>query len=157
MSKYNTGRSMITEGISEEIEEAIKEWSEGSESLERLLRTCHLTDDEHKIDTKGCCKHAAYIQFVPKNHYACEKIKQMLNVAQNIEGSQVLISPDGGYNILGGNAWDVPDIAFGFTGTQREKEECFDQLNEVILLSTIQEKPQYEIYCHMLDFYNFFV
>lgn len=124
MPNYNNGSSVpISNLSSEELQTAIKEWAEGSSSLERLLWSCY----NNGIETSGC--HAGpgpYLGIYPNN--SRDKILQMLSTIQFLKKSQILISPDGG-NPFSGPNWDKPYVSLSLrTADYKEIEDFFDKL-----------------------------
>lgn len=80
----------------------------------------------------------------------------MLNAAQGIKGSRIVVKPDGGNPISGEKTWYIPTISIVFdTCSRREIAENLNRLYESIVTEE-QDKPKNEIFAHMLDFLNFF-
>lgn len=153
MSKYNHMKSIsFSELREEEIEQAIREWSQGNMHMEKLLWACK----EHGIETQGCHPlEQPYIEMVVNNSH--DKIRRMLNAAQSIPGSMISIMPDGGNPISGEETWSNPVITIVFdTSEISEINENLDKLYESIVLEKDKNKPTNEIFAHMLDFYDFF-
>lgn len=152
MSKYNHMKSIsfseLTEG---EIEQAIREWSQGNIYMEKLLCACR----ENKIETLGCHPLGKpYLQLAVNDSQ--NKIRRMLNAAQNVTGSKITVNPDGGNPISGEKTWYIPTITIGFDTCNRRKiEESLNRLYESIVIEE-QDKPKNEIFAHMLDFLDFF-
>lgn len=124
MSKYNNIKSIPIESIpKEEIAQAISEWAEGDESLERLLWVRY----KKEIKTNGC--HAGtgpYIDF--KDQDNLEKLIPILESAQNKVGVQILIMIDGG-NPFSGPEWYKPSIGIRLdTEYKKEADAFFDDL-----------------------------
>jgi len=126
MSKYNNIKLIPIESIpKKEITKAIKEWSEGDKSMERLLWACY----NEKIKTCGC--HAGsrpYIEFKYQDNI--KKIIPLIEVTQEQLDSQILIMLDGG-NPFSGPEWYIPSIGFGLkTEYKDEADIYFDKLTE---------------------------
>ena len=124
MSKYNKIKSIPIETIKkEEIPQAIKEWSEGDKSLEKLLWACY----NNGIKTSGC--HAGsgpYIDFEYQDDF--EKIIPIIETAENKVGAQILIMIDGG-NPFSGPDWYKPTIGIHLdTEYKDEVDVFFDEL-----------------------------
>ena len=129
MSKYNNMKSIPIDSIpEEEMAQAIKEWAEGDESMERLLWTCY----KKGIKTSGC--HAGgspYIDFTDQENI--NKISGLMDVTQKIEGSQILIKVDGG-NPFSGAEWHLPNILLHLqTSYKDEADAFFDKLTNSLL------------------------
>lgn len=129
MSKYNNMKSIPIDSIpEEEMAQAIKEWAEGDESMERLLWTCY----KKGIKTSGC--HAGgspYIDFTDQKNI--NKISSLMDVTQKIEGSQILIKVDGG-NPFSGAEWHLPNILLHLqTSYKDEADTFFDKLTNSLL------------------------
>ena len=145
MSKYNHIHSIPIESIpKEELAQAIKEWAEGDEAMERLLWACY----ENDIKTAGC--HAGgfpYLEFRFEN--ATDKVISLINATIETKGSQVLMTPDGG-NPISGEEWYLPDIAVGFeTMYKDEAGQCFDHLTESLTKDNSDNKDKAMAYALM--------
>lgn len=153
MSKYNNGKSISFSELKEdEIEQAIREWSQGNVHMEKLLWACR----DNGIETLGChpLKHP-YLELTMGNSH--KAISKMLYVAQNILGSQILIYPDGGNPLSGEKTWYIPRITIGFdTSEMKEVNETLDKLYEAIVLDDKLEMQEGRTFANMLDFYDFF-
>lgn len=146
MSKYNHTKSIPIDCIPKtEIARAVKEWAEGDDALERLLWACY----ERGIRTSGC--HAGAGPYIDFNYQ--DKISQhsrLIEVAQKIKGSQVLLNADGG-NPFSGPEWYAPGISLGFdTQYKEEADICFDRLTES--LEIISKKEEKHILIKLLEF-----
>lgn len=146
MSKYNHMQSIPIESISkEDIAQAIKEWSEDDKSLEQLLWACY----EKGIKTDGC--HAGshpYISF--KEQEGLNQITNLLNITQEKESSQILISVDGG-NPFGGDDWTKATVLLGLdTKYQEEADAYFDELTRGVKESNGNQNHQL---LELLDFF----
>lgn len=153
MSKYNHMESIAFSEIPEnEIGQAIKEWSQGNKHMERLLWGCRI----NRVETMGCHPLGRpYLDMTVNNSH--NKIRNMLNVAQTIPNSIVLLTPDGGNPLSGEKTWYLPGIAVRFDTTKRrEINKIFDKLYDAVTFDRIPEKPQTELFAQMLDFYDFF-
>ena len=125
MSKYNNITSIPIEEIpKEELAQAIKEWAEDDESMEKLLWACY----NNGIKTNGC--HAGaypYIGF----EYDKEinpKLGKLFYTALLEKGSQIMGKPDGG-NPFSGPSWYLPDIGINFDKeTKTETDQILDSL-----------------------------
>lgn len=148
MSKYNHLKSIPIENIpSEDMGRAIKEWSEGDESLEKFLWTCY----QKNIKTSGC--HAGshpYIDFVDQDNF--ERISCLLDVTEKTAGSNILLSVDGG-NPFSGPDWYKPTILIGLdTDSKEEADRYFENLNH----SLLEEKEYQNTHAifKLLDFFR---
>lgn len=153
MSKYNHMKGIsFSELAEDEIEQAIWEWSQGNMHMERLLWACR----EHEIETMGCHPLGMpYLELAVNNSH--DKIRRMLNAAQSIPYSSVVVMPDGGNPISGEKTWHRPALTITFNTTSRRKvNKSLDKLYEAIALGEEQEKTETGIFTHMLDFYDFF-
>lgn len=147
MSKYNHTKSIPIKSISERrIKRAIHEWSEGDDSMERLLWACY----ERGIETSGC--HAGSQPWIEFNYQeGVNRLACLMDVTQNIVGSQVLISVDGG-NPFSGPEWDLSTISIGIdTEYQDEADIYFDNLIAALEKNLVEDSHP------MLDLLNFFV
>lgn len=147
MSKYNNIKSIPIESIpKKEITKAIKEWSEGDKSMERLLWSCY----NKNIKTCGC--HAGsrpYIEF--KYQENIEKIIPLIEVTQEQLDSQILIMVDGG-NPFSGPEWYIPSIGFGLkTEYKDEADTFFDKLTKSLEDENTNNKH------FLLELLNFFL
>lgn len=128
MSKYNHMMSIPVESVpEEEIETAIKEWAEGNEPLERLLKECY----KRGIRTNGCHgKVNPYIDFIYQDNL--ERINSLFKVIETTPNSQVLVSVDGS-NPYSGPEWDKSVIDFSlYTKYKDEADSFFDSLKEAL-------------------------
>ena len=129
MSKYNNGSSIPVESLSqEELKLAIKEWAEGNSDMEKLLWTFY----NNGIKTTGC--HVGYGSYIALDYNPEQKdvIAKLIDMTLQIEGSQVLISPDGG-NPYSGDDWYKPGINLGFdTNKEEEASSIFKLLDATI-------------------------
>ncbi|MBE5821488.1 MAG: hypothetical protein E7311_02730 [Clostridiales bacterium] len=99
---WNDGSSIrISELKEEQVKQAIKEWSEGSEALEKLLWNCY----KNKVITTGCDSgnhnHFPYLRFLI-DESAQENVKKILLATDNFAQSEILIK-------FGGNPHSGPD------------------------------------------------
>ncbi len=129
MSKYNHIKSIPIESIPrEELSQAIKEWAEGYDFLERLLWSLY----NNNLKTDGC--HAGtktYVGLVYEKEKP-DELSVVLNASLAQKDSQVLMSPDGG-NPLSGPDWYKPNIAVGAETPYEEDGKKFcDNVSEAI-------------------------
>ena len=144
MSKYNHMKSIPVDSIpKEDISQAIKEWAEGDEALEKFLWACY----EKGIKTSGCHVGAGpYIQFEYQ-----EGLDNLLDVTQKTMGSHIHVSVEGG-NPVSGPDWDKPDIMFSLdTKYQDEADAYFNELTNS-LKDDISEKKENSLF-KLLDFF----
>lgn len=153
MSKYNNMRGIsFSELREDEIEQAIREWSQGNIHMEKLLWACR----EHGVETMGCHPLGMpYLELAVNNSH--DKIRRMLNAAQSVPYSSVLVMPDGGNPTSGEKTWYRPNLTITFDTTSRRKvNKSLDKLYEAIVLEEEQEGTENGIFMHMLDFHDFF-
>ena len=154
MSKYNNMKSISISSLSEdEFLQAIKEWSEGSECMEKLLLACK----SNGIETFGCHAEAnPYVDIVVNNSH--DKIRNMLCAVQTVPETQILIQPDGSGNIIATTDWDKPIMGFGLFKQDKQSVESFlNKLSESIIGDATISSSKIEPFEHILDFYDFFV
>ena len=147
MSKYNNMKSIPVDSISEEeLAQAIKEWAEGDDSMERLLWACY----NNGIKTSGC--HAGSRPYLELEYQEnLEKIIPLIEVTQEEEDSQILICPDGG-NPFSGPNWYLPNIGIGiFTDSKSVADAYFDRLT-YSLQNEISSKDHYII--KLIEFFK---
>ena len=147
MSKYNNITSIPIESIpKEELAQAIHEWAEGDEAMERLLWSCY----NHGIETSGC--HAGadpFLGFYLNNE--TENISRILNTTNNIPFFQILLSPDGG-NPFSGPNWQKPMITIGVFEETKEKADNF--FNSVTDSLENQTNGEYNPLLSLFDFFK---
>ena len=148
MSKYNHIKSIPIESIpKEEIAQAIREWAEGDEAMEKLLWACYYNG----IKTSGCHAGAEpYISFKYQDHL--EKLIPLIEITQNKVGSQVLILVDGG-NPFSGEDWYLPSIGIQIhTEYQDEADAFFDELADSLKNESINKShPMLRLLRFFLD------
>lgn len=145
MSKYNHMKSIPVDSISkEDISQAIKEWAEGDEALEKLLWVCY----KKGIKTSGCHAGARpYIEFANQ-----KGLDNLLSITQKTRESQIFVSVDGG-NPSSGPDWDKPYVTLSLeTKYQDEADAYFNNLTNS-LKSDISEKKEDSL----LKLLNFFI
>lgn len=150
MSKYNHIKSIPVDSIpKEELSQAIKEWSEGDESMEKLLWACF----ENKLKTSGC--HAGINPYIGFDYEKDnnDKFIQIINETLKIKGAQVLLVPDGG-NPFSGSDWYKPSLTVGFMGVeyQDEADPIFDMLTETINSSNQKQDTNPSKILELLEF-----
>lgn len=150
MSKYNNIKSIPIESLSpEELAQAIKEWAEDDETMEKLLWTCY----KNGVKTSGC--HAGKrpylgIQYEEKSK---EKIIQLIGTVLSVKGSQAVFFPDGG-NPFSGPNWYKPNIALGFDVEYKEEaDQLFDMMSNG--LQTNEENNTN--YSNIIKLFNFLI
>lgn len=151
-TKYNNMKTIPISSIPEdEMEQAVREWAEGSPNMEKLLWACL----NNGVETAGC--HAdkrPYLEIRVNNSY--DKVKKMLHRAQEFDGADVYISPDGG-NPRSGPNWYKPSLMFGFSATDRKSaDDIFDKMSESLTDESTRYETKDEVFEHILDFYDFF-
>ena len=147
MSKYNHTNSIPVDSIpKDEIAQAIKEWAEGDEAMERLLWTCY----KKGVKTSGC--HAGAGPFIDFNYQdKISELSKLIDTTQKIKGSQVIMNSDGG-NPFSGPEWYIPNIGLGFdTEYKEEADVCFDKLNKA--LETPSKKDNKHILFRLVEFF----
>ena len=147
MSKYNHTNSIPVDSIpKDEIAQAIKEWAEGDEAMERLLWTCY----KKGVKTSGC--HAGAGPFIDFNYQdKISELSRLIEATQKIKGSQVIMNSDGG-NPFSGPEWYIPNIGLGFdTEYKEEADVCFDKLNKA--LETPSKKDNKHILFRLVEFF----
>ena len=149
MSKYNNIKSIPIENISKgDLNQAIKEWAEGDEALERLLWSCY----NNGIRTTGC--HSGKrpylgIEYEEKNK---DIISVIIDSTLDEKQSQVLITPDGG-NPFSGPTWYRPDIAIGLRGDNKnEARQFFNKIS-----NSINSKEINKNYSSVIDLLDFLI
>ncbi len=152
MSKYNNIKSISIDSLTkEELKDAIKEWSENDEAMEKLLWALY----NNGIKTNGC--HAGMnpyigIDYNKKNNDINVKL---MNSMLNIKGSQLLIIPEG-KNPLSGPDWYKPSITLGSDASYKDvADEQFESIirtinNENKVQTLIDTSP-------ILDLLDFFI
>lgn len=148
MSKYNNMKSIPISSLSkEELKQAVNEWAEGNSHMEKLLWSCM----DNGIETCGShAEGAPYIEFRVNN--AHEKLKNMMNSVQTVDGVQILVLSDG-ENLFSGLEFYKPSISIGFLKTY-SKEEVGKVLD--MLTDSLKDLPKESVFDGMLDFYDFF-
>ena len=154
MSKYNNMKSISISSLSEdEISQAIKEWAEGDEYMEKLLLTCR----DNGVETFGC--HAGsypYIDIVVNQ--SNDKVRNMLHAIKTVPGAKVVIEPDGAANIIATTDWDKPTMCFSLCKRDKQSaDDFFNKLSESIVREDEITSSETQTFEHMLDFYEFFV
>ena len=149
MSKYNNIKSIPIESLTnEELKEAIKEWAEGDESMERLLWACF----NNEIKTSGC--HAGsrpYLGIEYENNNK-DKIIQVIDTVMDEKEAQVLFEPDGG-NPYSGPSWYKPDITIGSrTKYQDVADPFFDKVS-----NTLNSNETNNNYSSLLNLFEFLI
>lgn len=155
-SKYNCSKSIPISSLSkEELKVAMKEWAEGSESLEKLLWNCY----NNGIETGECHidNGFAYISLYGDScsDEGKEKIKKMASKIQEFNNSQIFLAPNGG-NPFSGPNWFRPFISFAiYDKTIEENDKVFEQMNDAInLKEPVNNKGQ--VFTEIYDFLDFF-
>ena len=146
MSKYNRIVSIPVESIpKEEIKEAIHEWAEGDDAMERLLWACY----EKGIKTGGCHAGAKpYIDF--KYQENLNKLIPLFEVTQKVVGSQIFIVVDGG-NPFSGPDWNLASIGIGIDAEYKDETDVyFDNLTNALEKESSNTHP-------LLDLLEFFI
>lgn len=149
MSKYNNIKSIPIASIpKEELQQAIKEWAEGNDCLETLLKNCI----KNKVETHGC--HAGkcpYLDIKINNSY--NKVKNMIYSVQNIDGVKILVTPDGG-NPRSSDDFYKSGINISFLNTTKKSETdiIFTKMNDSLGKANQEEG----IFDPLLDYYKFF-
>lgn len=121
-SRWNHMQSIPMPEISEnEISEAIHEFSEGCDSLEKLLLDCKANG----VETSGChFGHGSYLDIRPDSGQ--KKIAQMLAKTLKIPKTQILITPNAG-NPFSGQDWYRATIGFQSQTNIAERDIYFFQ------------------------------
>lgn len=142
MSKYNRIQSIPVSSIpKEEMAQAIKEWAEGDEAMERLLWACY----NNGLITNGC--HAGafpYISFNPQKDG--KELLSLFEVTQNEDDFQILITIDGG-NPFSGPEWYLPNINFSNSTEYKDEADIyFDKLTQAIENKKEGTHPMIELF-----------
>lgn len=155
-NKYNNGSSMPISGLSkDELKVAMKEWAEGSETLEKLLWNCY----NNGIETGGCHigNGNAYLDFYSDSctRIGREKVNKMLCKLQEFNNSQIYLSPDGGFPLSGHN-WYRPACGIGiYNRNIEENNKIFERINYAMnSKEVINNKGQ--VFIEAYDFLDFF-
>jgi len=151
-NNYNTGASILISDIpANEMDRAIKEWSQGNLSMERLIRTCL----ENGVETTG--SHVgpnSYLSLFVNNSH--EKVKKMLKALQEVEGTYVSVDPDGG-NPLSGPGWYKSYLGIHFSAPEeKEASEILDKLSDSLSGKNVKVLNNDGVYSHIVDFNDFF-
>lgn len=148
MSKYNHIKSIPIESIpKEELKQAIKEWAEGSEEMEKLLWACY----NNGLKTSGC--HAGphpYISFNYEKEQA-DLFRILINAVLKESNSQLLVRVDGG-NPLSGPDWYKPNIGLGSNDENRDDVEKLLSTLTTKLNNKYQEDVQFNSIINLTDF-----
>lgn len=131
--KYNNGKPIRIQDLNpEEIENAIHEWAEGSESLEKLLKECY----KNGIYSYACCtggggKHCK-TPYVSYELYDDKSIKSALYIAQKLKESKMNCDIS-----FYGDEWfrkQFPDspIEFRIETLVENRDEVFEKMLEVL-------------------------
>lgn len=149
MSKYNNMKSIPIESLSdEELKEAIKEWAEGDEAMERLLWSCF----NNGIKTSGCHAGSRPYLGIEYEKESKEKIIQVIKTVMDEKESQVLLEPDGG-NPFSGPSWYKPDITIGSrTKYQDIADPFFDKVSD-----TINSNDSNNNYTSIVNLFDFLI
>lgn len=146
MSKYNNMKSILINDINKaELNQAIKEWAEGNEVMEKLLWLCY----EHNIQTTGChVGNYSYLSFHIKGN---EEIKLLECI--ELDNVELLITPDGG-NPYSGKDFYIPEITIIIKSKSKKYTE--EHLNK--LCDYINSNPTCDLNLQnaLLDLINHF-
>lgn len=151
MKKYNNIKSIDINSLKKsELEIAIKEWAEGSTAMEKLLWSCY----NNNIETAGChVGKKTYLDLYQNN--SKKAIIKMLDAAQKIRGSQVLVNP-GGDNSRSGDNWEKAYITIIFsTPSRKDSDECLNSLNNS-LLKDVQKDISEHFFSQILVLHDYF-
>ena len=150
MSKYNNMKSIAIEDLSEkDLEQAIKEWAEGDDAMERLLWSCY----RNGVKTSGC--HAGNnpyigIEYEEKSR---NKIVQLISSVMHVKGIRIILSPDG-CNPFSGPNWYKPDIAIGSSAEYKdEADQLFDIMNNELKINETKN----ENYTSIIKLFEFLI
>ena len=148
--KYNNLSSFDIKALSsEELKIAIHEWAEGDDVLEEWLWKCY----NNGVETKGCHSGGRpYLDIACEN--AEDKIKQMIDSVNDIDGFSVFITPDGG-NPFSGDVFYKPTLCLIFLKTmyRHEGEAIFKTLSSSI---DKEETTNSKMSNAIIDLYKFF-
>ena len=156
MTEYQDGnKSIPISGLSrEEAKKAFTEFAEGNPHAYSLFMACY----DHGVETSGSHIGASpYLDVKVNNSH--DEIKKMIHSVQEVDGIQIFICPDGGFNPNAGEIWDEPLFDFGFMKTTDEKSanNIFDAMSESLNNGHTTELSDGGAFDAMLDFYDFFV
>ena len=147
--KWNTGASVPIHSLTHnELKEAIHEWAEGSEELERLLWTCYTKG----LETGGCHigKYNNYLEFYI-NATSTEQLKRVLSTAESYGFAETFMMFGG--NPLSGPNWYRTSISVDCLIPEKV-DEFYARLNRTL----IDEEANNSARCFglMLEFAEFF-
>ena len=148
MSKYNNIKSIPIEMLSEEeLNQAIKEWSEGDESMEKLLWSCY----RNGVKTSGCHAGGRPYLGIEYEKNSKNKIVQLINSVLNERGTRIYLSPDGG-NPFSGPSWYKPDIAIGSDVEHKEEADQFFDIMSTELQNSEKTNLNFLSVINLFDF-----
>ena len=151
MTKYNNIKSISINSLSKnEINDAIKEWAENDNSMEKLLWSCY----NNGVETTGC--HAGNYSYLSLrvNNSKNEVIK-LLDTFQKIKDTKIIVYPDGG-NPFSGEDWYKPELTFCFNKLYKdETDKIFDLLAHA-LNNREQVIVEENFFSQILKLYDFF-
>lgn len=151
MSKYNNVKSIPIDSLSsEELSNAIEEWSEGNNNMEELLWNFH----NKGIKTNG--SHVGTNSYIGIEYEIDKKdaISKITNFILSVRGIEVLIIPDGG-NPYSGPDWYKPIITIiSKTWIENVANNHFKVVTNILndnseIIKEINSKPMFEL----LDFF----
>lgn len=152
MSKWNHMKTIPIYSLTdEERKEAIKEWAEGNEHLEKLLWNCY----NNGIETAGChYGRSSYFQIHVND--SNDAVRRMLYKAKEIPKVQVLAVMEG-HNPRSGPTWYEPSLSFGtFSIAEADQDTLFNTLNDAIEHKDEITPPKEDAFGTMLDIHEFF-
>ena len=130
MRKYNNRKAIPVESLKkEELKEAVHEWAEGSEGLEKLIWSCinlEMETSGSNYKTRG-----SYLEMWTDKYTEEKKelLYRLLYTNIKYPDSDLALAPDGG-NPYSGPNWSRPYITFGFnTNSLEESNERFEELD----------------------------
>lgn len=151
MSKYNNMKSIPIDSLTlDELRVAVKEWSEGNESLEKLLWCCK----NNNVETMGC--HVSKVSYLEICINDSEKeILKLMDVTFKKDDFQIILNPDGG-NPFSGAEWYKPSFTFVTRVSNLEENDIyFDELR-----NELENKEKFinnEFYSKILNLHKFFI
>lgn len=140
---WNTGASFVVSDLTElQLKEAIKEWAEGSESLEELLWACY----QNGVHTRGCDAGYHHFPYVSINlESEIEALKRIIMATWDYDGSEVFLKFVG--NPYSGPDWYKPDLAVN-PARNKDADDFYKTL--AIALKKKQEVKEDKGFLHIL-------
>ena len=148
-TKWNSGVSVPVHALThDELKEAIHEWAEGSEKLERLLWTCY----EKGLETGGCHigPYSNYLEFYVNTNSA-EQLKKVLATAESYGFTEAFMMFGG--NPLSGPNWYRTSLAVDCL-IPENVDEFYARINRDLVAA--ESTSSARCFALMLEFADFF-